>query len=89
MVSGASARLGAGGRRIMSKTTSDRTSRRASRSLYIGGSEIRPIRRGGSTGRRDGEVVEQDGTGTFTPGGGYHIDKYPALKRLVQDWERQ
>ena len=72
----------------MSKTASDRVSRRSSRSIFIGGSEIRPIRRAEPAGRQRRAPDAPGETGTFTPGGGYHLDKFPALKRLVQDWER-
>ena len=65
-----------------------RRARRSRRSVFIGQSEIRPIREA----TREREAGEEDGrehTGAFIPGGSYRLEKFPALKRLVTDWERE
>jgi len=62
--------------------------RRSHRSVFIGTSKIRPIR--GSMRERDER--EHDGqrqTGTFIPGGSYRTTKFPALERLMKDWEQE
>jgi hypothetical protein len=72
----------------MSDRNGQRPARRSRRSVFIGNSEIRPIR---GTGRERDER-EQDGqrrTGAFIPGGSYRTGKFPALERLMRDWEQE
>lgn len=72
----------------MSDRSGQQPARRSRRSVFIGNSEIRPIR---SSGRERGDR-DQDGqrqTGAFIPGGSYRTEKFPALERLMRDWERE
>ena len=70
----------------MSDRNGQRPTRRSRGSVFIGKSEIRPIR---SSGREQREQDEQRRTGAFIPGGSYRSEKFPALERLMRDWERE
>jgi hypothetical protein len=57
--------------------------RRAPRSFLIGNSEIRPI-----SGVSSADKEAQRANGTFTPGGNYQLEKFPALKNLLKkSWD--
>lgn len=57
--------------------------RRAPRSVMIGNSEIRPI-----SGAFSDTKESQRASGTFTPGGNYQLEKFPALKNLLKkSWD--
>jgi hypothetical protein len=52
-------------------------------SFRIGTSEIRPLRGAIPLEERDG----RERTRSFIPGGRYRIEKFPALERLMHEWE--
>jgi hypothetical protein len=57
--------------------------RRTPRSFLVGNSEIRPI-----SGFALAVKEEQRSNGTFTPGGNYQLEKFPALKNLLKkSWD--
>lgn len=59
--------------------------RRAPRSVMIGSSEIRPI--AGAISESESKE-SQRASGTFTPGGNYQLEKFPALKNLLKkSWD--
>ncbi len=59
--------------------------RRGSRPILIGNSEIRPLSQATSPAK-----AEQPVNGTFTPGGSYQLEKFPALKSLIQkSWDTE
>ncbi|HEY0602856.1 MAG TPA: hypothetical protein VGD58_08090 [Herpetosiphonaceae bacterium] len=56
---------------------------RRPRSVMIGSSEIRPI-----SGAVSESKESQRANGTFTPGGNYQLEKFPALKNLLKkSWD--
>ena len=70
----------------MSDRSGRQPARRSRGSVFIGKSEIRPIR---SSERDEREPDGQRRTGAFIPGGSYRTEKFPALERLMRDWERE